>query len=280
MSAETSNLDWNTRAHQWVRRAPEGAPNEAAREINNNLIECAGIRPGDHVLDMASGTGEPSLSVAEIVGEEGSVVATDATEAMLVIAERRATNMGLANFSIHVTPMEELPFEDNRFDAATCRFGLMHADDPVAGLGQTRRVLKSGGRAAFAVHGPRTQGSQWWLVYDVAKEYFQKGADARAARRQLYSGEGEAGTLFAEAGFKNIEEKMFANLARHPIPADRGGPGVWRPMLERGFSHLLADLDESQLVAIDNCLEAAFAPFRDGNDYVLSAAQRITSGVK
>ena len=280
MSSEISSLDWNTRAHQWVHRAPEGAPNEVAREINGNLIECAGIRSGDHVLDMASGTGEPSLSVAEIVGEDGSVTATDATEAMLVVAERRAANMGLANFSFHLTPMEELPFEDDRFDAATCRFGLMHADDPVAGLRQTRRVLKPGRRAAFAVHGPRTEGSQWWLVHDVAKEYFQEGADAHAARRHLYSGEGEAGILFAEAGFKDIEEKTFTNQARHPITADGVGPGIWRPMLERGFSHLLAELDETQQVEIDSRLEAAFAPFRNGHEYVLSAAQRITSGVK
>jgi SAM-dependent methyltransferase len=279
-AAGAPSADWNDRARHWAKAAPEGAPTASAAEINRNLIARAGILAGDHVLDIASGTGEPSLSIALLVGADGSVTATDATPAMLEVATRRAANLGLKNIRFQVTAMEAMPFEDNRFDAVTCRFGLMHANDAAAGLAKARRVLKPGGRAAFMVHGGPAPNNLWWLVQGAARDFFHAEGSVSTARRNLYSGEGETGALFAEAGFTQIEETLFTTEIRHAIPADGSGLEFWLPMLERGFSHLLADLDEAGTAELDKRLGRAFAPFLDGDAYVLGASQRITSGVK
>lgn len=280
MPADTASANWNDRARHWAKAAPAGVSSASAAEINQNLINCAQIMAGDHVLDLASGTGEPSITMAQLVGADGSVTASDATKAMLEAAEARAAKLGLENIRFHVSPMEEIPFTADRFDAVTCRFGLMHATDPVAALRQARRVLKDGRRAAFAVHGPQTSGNQWWLVHGAAKDFFGAEGAARSARRNLYSGEGETGQLFEQAGFTQIEQQTFTTETRQPIPAGGSGPEFWRPMLERAFAHLLQGLDEAAMAELDKRLGAAFAPFRDGNAYVLTAAQRITSGVK
>ncbi len=68
-SASYGRTDWEQRSVQWVDGAPEtvsknDGPNQA-------LIEAAGIGPGDSVLDLASGTGEPAISIALHVGEAG-----------------------------------------------------------------------------------------------------------------------------------------------------------------------------------------------------------------
>ena len=203
-----------------------------------------------------------------------------ATEAMLDVAITRAAKLGLENISFQVTPMEAIAYPDNRFDAVTCRFGLMHSDDAAAGLSQARRVLKPGGRAAFVVHGPAAPNNQWWLVHGAANEFFGSPSDARPARRNRYSGEGETGVLLQAAGFTDIEEKLFTTETRHRIVPDGGGPAIWRPMLERDFAQPLADLDAAAAAELEQRLAAAFAEFQDGDQYVLSASQRITTGVK
>ena len=119
---------WADRAAAWNRTAPEGAStNDGPNQL---LIEWAGIAPGHAALDLASGTGEPAISIALHVGEAGSVTALDANREMLAGAERRAAHLGLANMEFVVVPMEDMAFADHRFDAVTCRFGLMHADSP------------------------------------------------------------------------------------------------------------------------------------------------------
>ena len=278
-AASAASINWNDRARHWAKAAPAGAPTASAMQINRNLIACARLKPGDHVLDLASGTGEPAISMALAVGH-GSVTATDATQAMLDVAITRAAKLGLENISFQVTPMEAIAYPDNRFDAVTCRFGLMHSDDAAAGLSQARRVLKPGGRAAFVVHGPAAPNNQWWLVHGAANEFFGSPSDARPARRNRYSGEGETGVLLQAAGFTDIEEKLFTTEIRHRIVPDGGGPAIWRPMLERDFAQPLADLDAAAAAELEQRLAAAFAEFQDGDEYVLSASQRITTGVK
>ena len=63
-AASAASINWNDRARHWAKAAPAGAPTASAMQINRNLIACARLKPGDHVLDLASGTGEPAISMA------------------------------------------------------------------------------------------------------------------------------------------------------------------------------------------------------------------------
>ena len=273
MPADQTTANWNDRSTQWVKAAPEGTSKNDAP--NQTLIAFAGIRQGDHVLDMASGTGEPAISIALLVGPEGSVTATDATAAMLEAAEKRAANLGLKNISFLHCPMEEIDFEENRFDAATCRFGMMHARDPLAGLRRTHHALKPGGRAAFMVHGAAELNNLWSTVHTVLAEYFGHDNAASFARHYKYSLEGEPSAVFTEAGFTDVEETLTVTEMRYPA-----GEAFWRGPLTRGFSEDVAALDAAGSAELERILTDAFAVFLDGEGYVLQSSNRTTRGTK
>ncbi|NQV56543.1 MAG: class I SAM-dependent methyltransferase [Rhodospirillales bacterium] len=269
--SSSTDPNWTKRSEQWVKAAPVGA--STSDSLNQRLIEFAGIVEGHHVLDLASGTGEPSISIAIKVGPSGAVTATDATPNMLETAEKRAAGLGLEQISFQVTPMEELPFEDAAFDAVTCRFGLMHAIDPVAAINEALRVLKPGGRAAFVVHGPADQNNLWAVVHLAAPEFFGRAKSANYERHFKFSGEGEAGKLFADAGYSAIEEDFVVTEQRHPA-----GSQFWQGALERGFADDMAGLDDAGIEALNLHLTAAFARYLEGGEYILTASQRITRG--
>jgi SAM-dependent methyltransferase len=116
------------------------------REWAPRLVEAAGIRAGDRVLDVACGTGVLSRVVAEAVGPVGSVTGLDLDPGMLAIAARAAPGI-----SWHRGVAEHLPFRDATFDAVVSQFGLMFFQDRSRALREMWRVLRPGGRMAVAV---------------------------------------------------------------------------------------------------------------------------------
>jgi SAM-dependent methyltransferase len=129
--------------------------------VTQSLVEYAGSKPGMRVLDLASGTGEPAISLASRVGPKGHVTALDLSAELLEIAEQRARQRELTNFSVREADAHELPFPDRSFDLATCRFGVMFFADCERALRELHRVLKPGGRACFLAWGPF--GQPYWL---------------------------------------------------------------------------------------------------------------------
>lgn len=120
-------------------------------EATQLMLEAAGLKPADHVLDIAAGTGDQSLLAARIVGSNGSVLATDISPEMLNIAARLAQQEGLTNVTTRVMDAEQLDLEDNAFDAVICRLGLMLMPHPQQAMREIRRVLKPGGKLAALV---------------------------------------------------------------------------------------------------------------------------------
>jgi SAM-dependent methyltransferase len=110
------------------------------------VCDAAGIGPGQHVLDVACGTGALTLSVAERVGPGGAVVGLDANPGMLAVARRKAHGVAWREGRA-----EALPFADASFDAVVSQFGLMFFDDRVAALREMRRVSRAHARLAVAV---------------------------------------------------------------------------------------------------------------------------------
>jgi ubiquinone/menaquinone biosynthesis C-methylase UbiE len=95
------------------------------RAVTEALVEYSRPAAGMQVLDVASGTGEPAISLGERVGFGGHVSALDISSDLLEIARRRAQQRGLENVSFHQGDVHQLPFPDYSFDLATCRFGMM-----------------------------------------------------------------------------------------------------------------------------------------------------------
>lgn len=122
-----------------------------AGELVRRMLAAARIGPGQRVLDVATGIGEPALSAARAVGPEGRVVATDLSPAMLAHARARAAEARLANVELLERDAEELGLESAGFDAALSRFGLMLLQRPERAVRGIRAALRPGGRLAAAV---------------------------------------------------------------------------------------------------------------------------------
>ena len=112
---------WAERAPFWEQQAE--TVTEMADRFNQPLLDSVDIGPGHRVLDLASGAGEPALTIARRVSPEGSVTATDLVDDMLAGARRRADAARLDNIRFRQADMENLPFPDQSFDRLTCRFG-------------------------------------------------------------------------------------------------------------------------------------------------------------
>jgi ubiquinone/menaquinone biosynthesis methyltransferases len=110
-------------------------------------IDCAGVRPGQKVLDLAGGTGDLTAKFSRLVGETGEVVLADINDSMLKVGREKLRNLGLVNNIRYVQAnAENLPFPDNYFDLITIGFGLRNVTHKELALASMYRALKPGGR--------------------------------------------------------------------------------------------------------------------------------------
>src|SRR6266853_5831343 len=127
------------------------------RGATEAILETAHLRPGLRVLDLASGVGDPALSIAAKVKPSGRVTATDLGSGMISLAEELARKKGFTNIEFREASAESIPFADESYDALTCRFGIMFFPDLPRALRECLRVLKPGGRAVFVAWGKKEQ---------------------------------------------------------------------------------------------------------------------------
>jgi SAM-dependent methyltransferase len=118
--------------------------------VTDALVEDAQIASGHHVLDIATGPGEPALSVAAVVGSQGNVVGIDPIPGMVEAAQRAAGRLAQKNVDFQVAFAGQLPFPANTFDAVISRFGVMFFPAPVDALSEMLRVLRPGNKLALA----------------------------------------------------------------------------------------------------------------------------------
>lgn len=131
---------------------------KGAQMLSQRLIELAEIKPGQRVLDVATGIGEPSITAAKVVGTGGHVLATDISRQMLAIAKERATFLRLQDMiEFKESDAENLDLPNSSFDAALCRWGLMLFPNLDAAIGKIYSSLVSGGRFAAAVWADATK---------------------------------------------------------------------------------------------------------------------------
>jgi len=262
---------WEEKSVEWTKIANETVSKDDAP--NQLLIRSAGIRAGDTVLDLASGTGEPAISIALHVGGGGHVVATDLTPNMLQTAGQRAERLDLENMRFEVCRMEALPFDDRSFDAVTCRFGVMHASDPLAALKEAHRVLKPGKKAAYMIHGAPEANTLWTTVHVVAPKLLQIDDSKRVEHHFKFSEGNELAELLRNAGFDAIGEEQ---LCRTEVRSE--GEPFWNQLLARDYGKLIEALNETRKAELYDGMAAAFEQYRKAGVYELLTAQRVIFG--
>ena len=264
--------NWKLRAPAWNRWASQ--IERMAHRFNEPLVDAAGIGPGMHVLDLASGTGEPALTIARTVGEEGRVVATDMVEEMLAGTTRRAAEAGLGQLETRIADMEALPFDDASFDRVTCRFGIMFAPDPMRAMRETCRVLVPGGHTAWMVWGPLENTTLFGVIQREVRDFLGLAPDSDLAQFRFASPDMLA-DMMRGGGLADVAEQDLAFDAAPPA-----GSRFWEANVEMSFGANLAKLSDADRVALDARVEKAFAAFLVGDRYRIKAHVRIGTGVR
>jgi len=119
--------------------------------ITDALIEEGQIGSGQSVLDIATGPGEPALTIASLIGPQGKVFGVDPIPEMVAAARREASRLELRNVQFDVASADHLPFPANTFDAVVSRFGVMFFPSPLDAVREMLRVLKPGQKLVLAV---------------------------------------------------------------------------------------------------------------------------------
>ena len=139
---------WNRVAGGWETWG--GIVDSANRPVGVAMVDALRVGPDQVHLDVASGAGEPGLTIAA-EARRGRVTLTDVAPRMLDVARRRADERSLRNVVVRECSADDLPFADGAFDSLSCRFGLMFVPDVDVAVREMARVVRSGGRVCVAV---------------------------------------------------------------------------------------------------------------------------------
>jgi ubiquinone/menaquinone biosynthesis C-methylase UbiE len=163
-------VHWNAIAPTWRKWSEQ--IEAAARHISERMVELAAIKPGNRVLDVAAGLGEPTLAAARRVGPSGRVVATDISGEMLGFARERAAAAGLHNIDFVESDAASLSFPEASFEAALSRWGIIFDPDAEAAVARIRTLLKPRAHMCLASWGPRERVPLQGIPMRVFSERF------------------------------------------------------------------------------------------------------------
>jgi len=208
MSA-ASGWDSLARANASQRwRQPSAA---MGRHMTEAIVAAAQIVPGLRVLDVASGTGEPAISIAALLNHTGLVIASDYSPGPLKIAAGRAAQRQLPNIHFVPADVHHLPFATASFDRITCRLGVMFFSDMPRAAREMHRVLRPGGCATLLAWGSRDQPYFDVLTGTILRALPELSLPASALAMFKYAEPGTLTELLADAGFAEVDE-TFTNV--------------------------------------------------------------------
>jgi SAM-dependent methyltransferase len=251
---------------------------QSERATVEAVIEAAGVKPGFNVIDIGSGSGIPSLTIAEVVGPSGHVTATDPSPAFIRALTENARALGLTNFEVVQSSAAQLPFPPATFDVATCHFGAMFFPDVQAGLSRIRQVLRPGAKAGFVAWGPVEKNALFGPGFGVTTRYLPPAPppDQPISEYPNPMRFSEPGTLekhLLAAGFKDVREESKMVDLHWPTRADLMAQ-FWFEM-----RNIRESVDPTQWDALDADLQAAYNRFAEGDTLRLPVPIVIASGV-
>ena len=239
------------------------------------MLDLAGLQPGMHVLDLATGRGEPALRAASRVGAQGKVLGVDLSGAMLRIAREAADRVGLTNVDLregNAALLDDLP--RNHFHAVTVRWGLMYMDAPIAAMATAHRALLPAGVLVAALWTEPERASFFTLPRRLLERYRALPAvDPEVPGMFRYADLERVTRDFNRAGFTldHVEDMDVA-----VFEAKTAGEAVaWVRALGSGMGRLLNDLPENQQRAWEEDLAAEVERTRTGGLIRLGGVTRL-----
>ena len=190
-------------------------------------VGVARLRPGERVLDVASGSGDLARALARRVGPTGEVWATDINRSMLARGRDRHLDAGCLAPAVQCDA-EKLPFPARHFDCVTVGFGLRNMTRKQAALAEMARVLKPGGRLVVLefskVWKPLEKAYDWYSFEVLPRLGGRVAGDAEAYRYlaesiRMHPDQATLAAMMESAGLSNVQ--VF-NLAAGVVAVHRG----------------------------------------------------------
>jgi ubiquinone/menaquinone biosynthesis C-methylase UbiE len=261
-AAEESLQQWRSVAPAW--EANRERMFSDLRPVSEWLVEQLDPQPGQTVLEVAAGPGETGFLAAARLGPTGRLISSDFAPEMVAAARRGADQRGLENVECRELDAEQLDLPDASVDGVLSRFGLMLMPGQQRAVAEVRRVLRPGGRFAYATWGPPDR-NPWLFQLVVALlqngvtppgDPFAPGGPFSLATRESNRALADAGG-FADVTVEEITGVMlFKSRDEHWAHVT----GLAGPVVE-----LVASLEPAQIDAIRATLDPALAPYeRDG----------------
>jgi ubiquinone/menaquinone biosynthesis C-methylase UbiE len=245
--------------------------------LTEAIVQEAQLRQRMRVLDLASGAGEPALSLAQAVGPGGHVSATDVSPGMVATIAEMVRQQGLKNLTCQQADAEALPFAGQTFDVVTSRLGT--TPHPDRALQEAYRVLKRGGRIALVVWGAREeQGFITSTIALLAKYVPMPPSQPGSPDPFGFATPGSLSALMKRVGFREVQEET-----RRVTMSWTGSPELF---LEFGaaiapeFGARLAELSADQREQLFREQVGALRRYDDGRQLNMPAAIVMASGVR
>ncbi|MGA3213191.1 MAG: methyltransferase domain-containing protein [Terriglobales bacterium] len=243
------------------------------------LVEEARISSGQAVLDVATGPGEPALTIASLVGAGGRVCGIDPVPEMVAAAHRAADRLGFRNVQFEVALADHLPFPDDTFDAVISRFGVMFFPSPVDGVREMLRVLKPGRRLALAAWHFKDSNPFFHILSRVIDRHVDSpppSPDAPDAFR--FADPGKLLRILGKAGATTPSERLLQFDLKAPVSLE----DFWilRSEISDSLRQKLATLSPEQTAEVRRQAIEALREYSTDRGMSLPAEVLIVSGTK
>jgi SAM-dependent methyltransferase len=266
---DASLQGWEEAAAGWVRS--QQLLREFGAPVSHWMIDAVAPQPGQRVLELAAGLGETGLLAAELVAPVGGAIISDQAEAMLSGARERAATLGLSNVEFQAINAEWIDMPVASVDVVLCRWGYMLMADPAAALGETRRVLRSGGRVALAVWDAIEHNPWASLPGAELRERGLTSPPVAGTPGPFALGDGDrVRDLLQQAGFAEVRVETLQLHRRHSSFEE-----FWETTLDlsRSFHDAVLACPQSEIEQIRAAVRERLAPYA-GPDGVLDIPGR------
>ncbi len=268
---------WETSSQYWNKH--QALIEKMYAPLTRALIDEAQIVAGQSVLDIGGGAGEPSLTIAHVVGPSGHVTYTDPTAGMVKAAREESDRRVLTNLEFHQHPAEKLPFANDSFDVAVGRLSAMFFSDVSTALREILRVVKPGGCVALVVWADRELNPFFSVITQILDQFVPaepEDEDAPAAFR--FARPEKLAKLLEEAGAVEVKERALEFATKAPI--DVGQFWELRTEMSDTFRTKIAKLAPSEVTAVREAVQKAAAIYFKSGSMSFPSQVLIVSGRK
>lgn len=249
------------------------------RAATDVIVELAAVRPGMKVLDVATGTGEPAISLAPLADPLGEVIGIDTAPGPLETARERASERRLVNIRFQYADVHALPFPDGTFDVVTSRLGIMFFSKLGLALDEMRRVLFPGGHIVLMAWGGLDQSHYFsTTVGTILSALPGLALPPDAAAVVKFAEPGTLSQALRKASFRDVREQL------QPIPWIWPGTPeeLWDYFQAAAvpFQGLMNQIPTSRRAEIDAKVLAAIHRHYDGKQVNFTSRFVVVTAVK